>query len=302
MSEVEITGGARNWVFTWNNYSPDWRDKLQTWATGNASYIIAGAEVAPTTGTPHIQGYVEFSGTKRLSTIVKETEKLGMKFRLDRAKGSALQNKIYCSKEAEDEVFTMGMPKKKEQGKRNDLVEVKNMIRSGASELEVADSHFNQWVRYNRSFSQYRNLVMQEAAKRERNVRVYYIWGETGTGKSRYCRDRSPGLFSVSEGVTGMWFTGYAYEKEVLFDDFRGTVPLHVLLKYLDRYPVQVPIHGSYMHFNAEVIYITSNVPLEDLYRNADQRSRDALRRRITEVIEMTNGTSDKDTPVIIPI
>lgn len=50
---------SRGWCFTINNYTE--LDVAQVKALEEpSSAIIAGYEVAPTTGTPHIQGYVYF--------------------------------------------------------------------------------------------------------------------------------------------------------------------------------------------------------------------------------------------------
>lgn len=44
---------SRGWCFTWNNYPPNYRLLLDAI---NCRYIIAGQELAPNTGTPHLQG------------------------------------------------------------------------------------------------------------------------------------------------------------------------------------------------------------------------------------------------------
>lgn len=84
-------------------------------------------------------------------------------------------------------------------------------------------------------------------------------------------------------GPTGVWWTGYCGQKTVLFDDFRGGVPFHVLLTWLDGYPIVVPVHGGSVQLEATRIIITSNIPLEELYPNVDERQRLALKRRIHE-------------------
>lgn len=50
--------GAERWLFTWPNYPEDWVEQLEPVFEG--CKWIGGYEIAPTTGTPHIQGYVEF--------------------------------------------------------------------------------------------------------------------------------------------------------------------------------------------------------------------------------------------------
>lgn len=49
---------AKAWVFTWNNYPENYRDILERTKSVCAEWSW-GEEVAPTTGTKHIQGYLE---------------------------------------------------------------------------------------------------------------------------------------------------------------------------------------------------------------------------------------------------
>lgn len=61
-SEVSSRVPLRAWVFTINNPTPE--DEAAVLALGSQSEKIkrlaVGREVAPTTGTPHLQGYVRF--------------------------------------------------------------------------------------------------------------------------------------------------------------------------------------------------------------------------------------------------
>lgn len=57
--------------------------------------MVVGEEICPTTGTPHLQGYVEFPQKIRWSAF--KTLPLGIEWIA--AKGNRLKNEIYCSKE-----------------------------------------------------------------------------------------------------------------------------------------------------------------------------------------------------------
>jgi len=50
---VNPNAKARGWLFTWNNYPDTYRAALDEL---ECRYVCAGEEVAPTTGTPHLQG------------------------------------------------------------------------------------------------------------------------------------------------------------------------------------------------------------------------------------------------------
>ena len=61
----------RSYLFTWNNYDEASIEYLRSEITAKAKYVIWGKEVAPTTGTPHLQGFVSFPNAKTMSAARK---------------------------------------------------------------------------------------------------------------------------------------------------------------------------------------------------------------------------------------
>lgn len=59
-------GRTRGYCFTWNNPPDDYSSVLDVI---DCRYIVAGEEVAPTTGTRHLQGYVYFRDTKTVAAV-----------------------------------------------------------------------------------------------------------------------------------------------------------------------------------------------------------------------------------------
>lgn len=84
---------SRRWCFTWNGtYDTD----VLIICMGDSPKWIAGHEVAPTTGTKHLQGYVEFPNARRLSNLKKS---FPTEIHWEIAKGDRMSNIKYCSKE-----------------------------------------------------------------------------------------------------------------------------------------------------------------------------------------------------------
>ena len=95
-NEQQPNGGpqrnrTRAWCFTWNNYPADYRNTLDGI---ECRYLCFGEEVAPDTGTPHIQGYVYYANVKRFAAVRRDLSNC----HITPANGSAEQNRQYCGK------------------------------------------------------------------------------------------------------------------------------------------------------------------------------------------------------------
>jgi len=277
---------ARRWCFTWNNYCKiRYKQVLEKL---NASYYIIGFEKGES-GTEHIQGYAEFKTGKRFSTLIRVHSSIHWEI----CKGTADQNYEYCSKDGNFEEFGT----RTEQGKRNDIEAAKELIQGGGTLLDLAEDNFGTFLKYNKGLMMYKSLIDKKKAIsrgfKPRNVVVY--WGDAGAGKTRAAladiasRNESDNMFIVTPGVSGMWWTGYDGENNVILDDFKGHCPLGLLLRICDGYPVQVQYHGGMIQMVAENIYITSNFPWWEWYGMDETHPQyRALERRLTIVQHFT--------------
>jgi len=282
----------RNWVFTWNNYPENYQEILYIL---KAKFLICGEEIAPTTGTPHLQGYMEFESPRMRRSLLKTLKGCGY---IKASNADAEANERYTSKEGK--TFTYGDHEVKQQGKRNDLIKCKEIIDNGGSMLDVAEQSFGDFCRYFKGFEKYMILKYYEEGKKLRNLEVIVHWGKTNTGKTHdciqdACKNYNSQYYMTSEGNTGLWWTGYNFEKVVVIDDFRCNTPLHILLRWLDKYPVQVPVHGNYYPLLATKIYITSNTNPLNWYDNCDDESRSALMSRlnVVKLYKIKGGTPE---------
>ena len=96
---------ANAWVFTLNNYTEDDLKFLSSKFSAEPEkyYFIYGKEVAPNTGTPHLQGYIKSRVKSKSGPLQKWrpfTEFAPIKrAHWERAKGNLESNYLYCSKE-----------------------------------------------------------------------------------------------------------------------------------------------------------------------------------------------------------
>lgn len=267
---------GRYWCFTVNNYTPEEEKQLAAAVDNNAdvSYIGFGREIGAN-GTPHLQGYLELVSKLRLGGV-RLIAGLG-RAHLELRKGSQAEARDYCTKESTDDnpFEEYGTLVETNQGRRNDIAAVRELLDSGASELEIAESHFGSWIRYRKSFTQYANLRNKKVA---RDVRVMVLFGKPGTGKTRLIFEKEEDLF-IAPCEDLKWFDGYNGEKAILIDDYRGGGQYSFLLRLLDRYPVSLPVKGGFVPLQATRIYITSNLGPDEWGIASDHIG--ALQRRI---------------------
>lgn len=275
-------GRSYYWCFTLNNYSPDQEEALKSLCGSQeerkeAKYLVYGRETGES-GTPHLQGYVEFWARTRFDRVRRL---LPTGTHIEQRRGSAEQAIDYCKK---DGVFVeLGEPTLGSQGKRTDLDAVGDAVRAGASLSSIADEHFGTFVRYHRGIERARQL---RVPPRTWKSCVVVKHGPTGTGKTRSCMDceQPPTWIYGSDG----WFDGYEGDEVVLFDDFGGhEFKLTYLLKLLDRYPMRVRVKGGFVQWSPRTIYITSNLGPEEWYPNAKAEHKEALMRRLDEVLHV---------------
>lgn len=268
---------SRRYCFTLNNPTDDELRVLGGLVSGELlRYCIWGREVGAS-GTPHLQGYVEY--TRPIRPRQCKTVLGSDRVHVEAARGSAEQNIAYCSKE-DHSPFICGEPSRG-QGSRNDLEEVAVAIANGASAGDLAREYFGSFVKYHRGFQMAIDLRVVDRTWR---TQVVYRYGPTGSGKSRSVGEEgvrlSGGKVAWISDPSLKWFDGWDPAcKVAIIDDFRGQVDIGVLLRLFDRYPYQVQIKGGWLKWTPRIVYITSNFPLTHFYGNEAQW--DALKRRI---------------------
>lgn len=265
------------WCFTIMNPTMDDYQRVQR-LHDTSSYIVYEDEICPTTGTPHIQGYVEFD-TRCLQSVAKK--RISPRCHLEPARGTAGHNLRYCSKEGRNFV-EVGTPKpEKKQGHRSDLDALIEAVEANKTEKEIANELPRSFLKFHSGITK---LLMHRAQPRNFKSEVYVFWGPSDVGKSRRVYDMSPNCYAKAT-CFDLWFDGYDGKSDVLLDEFEGQFPHTYLYRLLDRYPMQVAVKGGFVNFAPKRIFITSNVPPDQWYKKLPDPK--ALRRRLEHVIEL---------------
>ena len=119
-----------------------------------------------------------------------------------------------------------------------------------------------------------------------RNLEVTYIFGKTGSGKTRSVMDKYgyENCYRVTDYKHP--FDTYDGQDVIIFEEFRGGLKHGDILNSLDGYPLLLPCR----YFNRQACYtqvfIITNIPPDDQYLNVDSESRKAFHRRIHRVVE----------------
>nr|QKN88851.1 MAG: replication-associated protein [Cressdnaviricota sp.] len=271
---------SRNWCFTLNNYTEHDIARLVDQYEFNYTYCIFGKEVGEQ-GTHHLQGYMEFANAKALTTL----KKLNDRAHWEKRRGKQEQAIAYCKKDGN--VTEIGTPKEDKPGKRNDLMEVKYLLNNGACMRDIVENYNYQCIRHAEKWLTYKET------KRSSKPTVTWIWGKSGSGKTKMAYEMAPDSDNRYEKDNTKWWDGYDKQDTVILDDFRGThMEFTSLLKLLDRYAYRVEFKGGFRQFDSPNIIITSiNHPSKAYGFLNKEEPLEQLLRRIDNIVHVESDT-----------
>lgn len=250
--------------------------------TAVSRYLIFGYETAPTTGTPHLQGYVEFQKRLREGQV---RNIMGHGVHIGAKRETRFQAAHYCEKDGVFEKW--GVKPEEEAPKKKSHTEfnyIRDDIQDGAGMVDVVNEHFSTFIRYSRGVQAAFDMLQTPQIRKD--LKVCVKWGPTGVGKTRSVYESHP-IGDIWSYTGNGWFDGYHGQPVALFDDFSGgEFKINVLLRILDIYPFYAPVKGSHVWFQPSIIYITSNLSPEEWYEKARPCHVRALMRRLTDVVE----------------
>lgn len=251
----------RNWIYTLNNYTEGDIAQLQAFTVSKHRCC---KEVGDE-GVKHLQGAVTFKRNYRLTQL----KKLNPRAHWEVALSKDAEN--YCTK---GEII---IDVKATQGKRNDILDLKAELDAGGTLKEVINNHFGAWLKYRKNIEEYKASL---ELPRDFQTTVILLWGEPGSGKTRYAIDDGSRMVDYYNGK----FSGPGIKHEkVCFDEVDSwDIPKNLMLKLCDRYELTIDVKYGSSNWKPKVIYMTSN-------RNPQEWSFwcPAFERRVTKIIEL---------------
>nr|QKV51332.1 putative replication associated protein [Crucivirus sp.] len=180
---------ARRFRFTWNNYTEQEVNNLSSLTKKDCEYITFGFELAPTTLTPHLQGYIEFAHPVPGSTCKRKLDpinKLKSKVSILEANASREANIAYAQKtETKDpnreSPFIELNFRESTQGQRSDWQEMRSFLKSEPDFEKFADRYPEQAIKYHggidRMISGINNQrCLEEFRSEYPNTSLMYTW------------------------------------------------------------------------------------------------------------------------------
>jgi hypothetical protein len=292
-------------VFTVNNYSEEIVQKILDFAHSNfkteIKKVIIGKETAPTTGTPHLQGFIQFITKKRFWNL---KSLWGDTVHWEPARGSEQKNLEYCSKGG-DLLVSMGFKneavhaaiKTNYKGQEYWEMIVKDAYSLGPEEF--AQKWPREWLLRRGAVER----LMLDASKRTMRVwngnlqlKNIWVWGAPGIGKSQWAHRQATGGQTLFKNLN-RWWDGMDVREvtKVLIEDFPSPAydgMAHLLKIWGDRYTFTGEIKNSAIAIDPGRFFliVTSNFHPGSCFNKEEDK--EAIQRRFA-VIEMREDNSE---------
>lgn len=230
----------------------------------------------------------------------------------DKANGLSVENRDYVFKEGKwldtekgttnyrDSHEEWGEMPQERQGKRTDITQLYEMIKDGLSNYEIMESNPKYMMHMDKIERARQNIRDEQYKDVWRDLEVTYIFGVTGAGKTRGVMEKYgySNVYRVTDYDHP--FDSYKGQDVIVFEEFRSSLKIDDMLKYLDGYPVELP--ARYMNRIAcfTKVYIISNIDIRDQYPNIQREQREtwnAFLRRI-QTVKVYNGTMTFESPL----
>lgn len=248
--------------------------------------------------TYHTHIFVYFNSRVRFSTVKKNFPEV----HIDAVKGMVSDNINYIrktgkwkdSEKAEtsipDTFEEYGKRPPDSRGKLSGMTELYQMVNDGMTNTEILAINQDYILQIDK-IDKLRTMLLIEKYKGiiRKNLRVIYISGATGTGKTSgvLAEHGAENVYRVTDYLHP--FDSYNCQPVICFDEFRSSLYLKDMLNYCDIYPLELPARFSNKYACYDTVYIISNWGLEKQYselQKEDTASWKAFLRRISEVRE----------------
>jgi hypothetical protein len=174
----------------------------------------------------------------------------------------------------------LGECPKEEQGKRSDLEYMYSLVKEGLTNAEIIERIPDTAIPHLSKLNQLRldYLTNKYMGERRLDLKVNYITGETGLGKSRDILDEygDENVYRVTDYLHP--FDTYQSSAQVIcFEEYRSSLKLSEMLNFLDIYPCILPARYAPKVACYHTVFVVSNWSFEmqysELQKDPEQKS-----------------------------
>lgn len=290
--------------FTLNNYTAAEVNQIRKAMEEDFQYGVFGYELAPGTGTPHLQGYMHFKNPRAPSGVNK-IPGFGRAalFFCDKSEQANIK---YCKKK-ESKDPSKPVPWEEFHPENADLPDQnpnKQHLRDVAMKIRhdgpkamagIIDEHPEMYVRHHRGFQA---LATAVAPKRHLSAppKCVYAFGPPGSGKSTFIHELAEAESTATGesiyywGANWPWGDGYCDEKIIVIDDIRDrdfkgcAIPVAFMTKMIDRFPHMIQTKGGHVQFQGTSFYMSSVMHPADMWNKDVNDPVTQFLRRITDL------------------
>ena len=267
-------------------------------------YFCMVEEIA-SSGTHHIHIFLYSHSPIRFGTVKNRFPTA----HIEPVRGSCRENRDYIRKEGkwaetakaetrvEGTFVEFGELPTEAQEKAPKMAQVLQDVEDGKSTKEIIKDNPNFAFKSRDIDSLRETLVSDQFRYENREVKVHYLYGDSGTGKTRSIYEAHPAadICRITDyGTKGnIRFDAYHGQTVLVFEEFHSQVPIAAMLNYLDIYPLMLPARYNDRVACYTTVYITSNVPLDQQYPEIQKCKMETWRaflRRIDTVLEFRRG------------
>ena len=246
----------------------------------NPDYFCMADEIGAS-GTYHTHVYLYSESPMRFETVKKRFPTA----HIDKAAGSSRSNRDYIRKEGKwadtDKADTRVEGSFKEFGTIPDeseekaprMAQLMKHIQEGLTNVEILQIDPSYGFKI-REMDQLRQQLLNDRYIREnRKVTVHYIYGDSGTGKTRSIFEKHPATdicrITSYPPRGNVLFDSYKGQPVLVFEEFHSQISISDMLNFLDIYPVTLPARYYDRVACYTEVYITSTTstcttPLSD--------------------------------------
>lgn len=192
--------------------------------------------------------------------------------------------------------------KEKHQNEKEELLE---HIKSGMSNMEIVENNPKYLFKMRDMDTIRTNYLSEKYSTEYRDVKTFFIYGSTATYKTSYVYKRfsAKDIFRIHnyQNLSSLW-DGYRGERCVLFDEYKGQIPIEQMLILLDKFPIlNLPARYNNKIAMYDYVFFCSNTSYEKIYsyeHGYETATWMAWDRRIQNVWEFQKNTDG--TPKVI--